>query len=735
MANVGGPGEAGRQPRSRSGRRGRDAGPPPPPPRGAFGGPPNGGGRSLPPSGPPPRRRRSFFGALVYWGVVLGVWGLIFGVVFLAVFARGLPDTSKLASIRRQPSITYLDRTGAVLSVRGSQAAPPVDVDRLPPYVPAAFVSIEDRRFYQHIGVDPIGIGRAIGSNIRHGRTREGASTITQQLARNLFLTPDQNLKRKVQEALLAVWLERKFSKKEILGLYLSRVYFGAGAYGIDAAAQRYFNKPAARLSIGEAALLAGLLKSPTHYSPIGDQERAGRRATIVLNSMVTNHAITPEQRDAAFASKVRVTPTLANAYALYFVDWVDGQVRRLLGDKPEDVNRDLIVETTLDLGLDVAAQNAARTVAARESRQGVRQAALVAMDGDGRVRAMIGGLNYADSQFNRAVDARRQAGSAWKPFVYLTAMEQGRTPDTTVVDEPLTIGNWSPKNYTGRYLGAITIQTALAQSINTVAARLADELGRDKVADAARRLGITTPIDTQPAMALGASSVKPIEMAQAYAAFANGGRRVEAYGIERVRTADGQVLFAHRQTGPVQAIGNPPLTYMNRMMRQVLASGTGTRAAVPGYDLAGKTGTTSDYRDAWFVGYTGNFVIAVWVGKDDNTPMRKVTGGAAPAEIWKAFMTTALPRVGAQAIPQGPNAPQPTPADEPLGDLLNRAGEEAPPAPTPETPPGPDDPAQQDTGGDRAGPAPPYRAPYPSQRDQGAPDGGPPRLPPPPPY
>ncbi len=639
---------------------------------------------------------RTLLGTLLYWAAVVFVWVAIFAVAFVVIFSRGLPDTSKLYDIRHQPSITYLDRSGSLLGVRGSQYAPPVDIDKLPEYVPAAFVAIEDHNFYHHMGFDAGGIVRSFFRNMlhRHGPLA-GGSTITQQLARNLFLTPDQTYHRKAQELMLAFWLERKFNKKQILALYMNRVYFGAGAYGIEAAAQRYFNKPASELTVGEAALLAGLLKSPTHYSPVSDQDRAARRATIVLDRMVETKAITPEQREDAFQHPVKVSKTLASAYAQYFVDWVDTQVRQLVG-QPET---DLVVETTLDLPLDSLAQNAAKTITEKEAAAGVQQAAIVAMDGVGRVRAMIGGVNYGDSQFNRAVEAKRQAGSSWKPFVYLTAMENGRTPDVQVIDEPVTINGWSPHNYTNKYLGPMTLQQALAQSINTVAARLADEVGRQNVSNVAHRLGIKSPINTDPAMALGTTQVSPLEMAQAYAPFSNGGDLATAYGIERIRTADGKVLYEHHPDARQNVIGNPALTYMNQMLRAVITSGTGTRAAIPGYDLAGKTGTTSDYKDAWFMGYTGGFVTAVWTGKDNNTPMRKVTGGGAPAQIWRAFMASALPHLQVRAIPAGPQAEPGVVMGDPIGDLLNSnavttvppAGDTPPPTPeTPDAPPAP---------------------------------------------
>ena len=659
--------------------------------RGKGPGPTPGGSRQPSRPAPQAKPRRTGLQAFLYWSAVAAVWLVIFGVAFLAVFAYGLPDTSKLYQVQRQPSISYLDRSGGLVAVRGSQFAPPVNLDELPPYVPAAFVAIEDRRFYHHFGFDPVGMVRMVFVDLKQRRFAQGASTITQQLARNLFLSPDQTIRRKVQELILAVWLESKFSKKEILSLYLNRVYFGAGAYGIEAASQRYFNVPASKLTVGEAALLAGLMKGPSRYSPLSDTARAERRATVVLDQMVATKAITPQQRDNAFAQPVRVSRTLASQRAQYFVDWVDSEVRSILGRSKDDVlQQDLVVETTIDLPIQADAERAIREAAAPDAvARGVQQAALVALDGEGRVRAYVGGVDYSESQFDRASDARRQAGSSFKPFVYLTAMEAGRTPDTPVVDEPIKIGNWEPHNFTNRYLGPITLQTALAQSVNTVAARLANEVGTQNVARTAHRLGITTPIQTDPSMALGAVEVAPIEMAQAYSAFANGGFGVKAYGIERIRTATGKVLYDHSVAKPprVQVIGNPALQYMNQMMRQVLVSGSGAGARVGGYDLAGKTGTTSDYRDAWFVGYTGGFTAAVWVGKDNNTPMKAVTGGTFPARIWRSFMTGALPRLRVSTIPGGDPVPQAPASGDPIGDLLEGASSAPPAAQAPAAP------------------------------------------------
>ena len=621
-----------------------------------------------------PKSERTPWQRVMYWSAVLAVWGAIFLVVFFAVFARDLPDTSTLYNVDRQPSITYLDRNGALIAIRGTQQAPPADLDALPDYVPAAFIAIEDRRFYHHPGFDPVGMTRAMAANMKAGRVVQGGSTLTQQLAKNLFLSPDQNIKRKVQELMLAVWLEMKFSKQEILALYLNRVYFGAGAYGIEAASQRYFDKSAKQLTVGEAALLAGLLKAPSRYSPVSESERAATRATVVLNEMVDAGVITPEQRAAAVTEPVRVSRTLATQHAQYFIDWLDKQIRELVGEPTED----MIVETTLDLTLQTQAERTVRRILDRDRSKGVQQAALVALDGEGRVRAMIGGASYADSQFNRATDARRQAGSAFKPFVYLTALESGYTPETMVNDAPIRIGNWSPRNYSGSFAGEMTMAQAVAQSTNTIAAGMADQIGRDNVARTARRLGITSRIGLEPAMALGAVEVSPLEMAQAYDAFANGGKRVTAYGISRIRSPQGRVIYqrASREAGPIQVISNPYLYYQNQMLRGVMTSGTGRAAAIAGRDVAGKTGTTSDYKDAWFVGYTGGFVTAVWVGKDDNTAMRGVTGGSSPAAIWRGFMEAALPRLNAPAIPNGPAMPEGWEPPSPVENLIGRIGD-----------------------------------------------------------
>ena len=622
--------------------------------------------------------RRSPLQTLFYWMTIAVIWVAIFGVAFLGFMAIDLPDISKLDNPDKQPSITYLDRSGALVAVRGgSQASAPVKIEELPDYVPLAFVAIEDRRFFTHPGFDPVGISRALLSNLskKKGSNLAGGSTITQQLARNLFLSANQNVKRKVQELMIAVWLEHKYTKKEILEMYLNRVYFGAGAYGIEAASQRYFNKDAKDLSVGEAAMLAGLMKAPNSYSPLSDQERAGRRAMVVLNEMVQSKVITTEQRDEAIAKPISVSKTLASAHAQYFIDWLDKDIRSLIDPKNTE---DLIVETTLDLPIQTDAERAVQTIMARDAKKGPQQAAVVSVDGEGRIRAMIGGVSYADSQFNRATDAHRQTGSSFKPFVYLTAMEKGYQPTTPVVDEPYSIGDYAPENYTKRYMGLIDLQTALANSINTVAVRLANDIGRDNVAATAHRMGLTAKINTDPAMALGTSEATPLEMAQAYIPFSNGGYRATVHGVIRIRTATGKVMYQYRDPGEdggrVRVVNNPALSNMNLMLRGVMAHGSGAGANIAGYDIGGKTGTTSDYHDAWFDGFTGGFVTIVWVGRDDNTAMKgKVTGAGTPAAIWKTYMTSALKRIQVSAIPEGPVASgELTPvAEDALRDLL----------------------------------------------------------------
>ena len=602
----------------------------------------------------------------------------------------GLPGAAALPPlppIERTPQVVFVDRNGERIGVRGGRYGPPVDIRNLPAHVPAAFVAIEDRRFYSHPGFDPAGIARAAAANLAEGGVAQGGSTITQQVARLLFLNQDKTLERKARELALAVQLERAFTKSQILGLYLSRINFGKGAWGLEAASWRYFNKPASRLTVREAAMLASIPKSPSGYNPVDEPARNAERTRLVLDAMVETGVLSSRARTAALAEKPRVWSRAPEASAQYFVDWMDAQARRRAGT----IKQDIVVETTLDLPLERTAEEALRSGVSRGAAQGVQQGAVVTLDGSGAVRALVGGTDHLAAPYNRATDARRQPGAAFKPFVWLAALEAGRTPDSPVVDEPVTIEGWSPSNYEPGFQGPMSLETALARSVNTVAVRLADEVGRPKVADTARRLGISTPIPTTPAMALGAGVVTPMDLAEAYGAFAAGGRQVEAWGVSRIRTTGGRVIWTRPAPPPPrQVIANPALSDLNRMMRQVVASGTGTRAALPGRDVAGKTGTTSSYQDAWFAGYTGGVVTVVWLGRDDNRPMKGVTGGSLPAEVWKGVMTTAVRRLPAGPIPAGPPVAVPVPAAE-----IPPGGTAAPaPAPplqsTPEAPQAP---------------------------------------------
>ena len=638
-------------------RRGRDNG------DGQRGGGSNRAGGGGYDDGPPPRRRaplpakpqrrrhsRGFFESLAYWGAVMVLWVGIFGVGVFIWVASDLPDPEELWRKTDRPSITFIDIQGQVIDRRGAPDSPPVDLKSLPVYVPQAVMAIEDRKFYKHWGFDLEGVARALYVNFQEGRVVQGASTLTQQLAKNLFLSSERSLKRKAQELLLSIWLESRFTKDEIISLYLARVYFGAGAYGIDEAARRYFDKTPQNLTIAEAALLAGLLKAPSRLNPVSSSKRAAERATVVLDVMEAQNVITKEQRLQAVRQPLRFVPTSRGGGSAYFLDWISEDVGASIGEPTEDV----IVETTLDM----KAQVAAETALGNELRTNAKplkmsQAALVAIAGDGGVRAMVGGRNYQESEFNRVTEAKRQPGSAFKPFVYLAAMEKGETPWSVRVDRPLRIGNWTPQNYNGGYAGAMPLITAFARSVNTIAVQLGEEVGRDTVVRVARRLGVRSRLDAQPTLALGTEVLTPLELTAAYVPFANGGTAITPYGFKRIRTRSGRILWERPAASPRRAIEDGPLRSMNALLAQVVSAGTARGAQLPDRPVGGKTGTTSDYRDAWFIGFTGGYAAGVWVGNDDfGIKTNKVTGGSAPTRIWKSFMTAALKGQPARSFP-----------------------------------------------------------------------------------
>ena len=595
------------------------------------------------------RGGRSPLRRLIYWSLVLGLWGIIAAVGTIAFVVSTLPPIQSLEVPKRPPTIEIVGTDGRPLITRGEMSGTDVSIKDLPVYLPRAFVAIEDRRFFNHSGVDPIGLLRAVAANVLRRGVSQGGSTITQQLAKNLFLTQERTLWRKMQELVLALWLERKFSKTEILELYLNRVYFGSGAYGVEAAAQRYFGKPAREVKIAEAAMLAGLVKSPSRLAPSRNPNGAERRAQAVLAAMTELGFVTETMAKTALAQPARAVKPAGAGSVNYVADWIMDVLDDLVGR----VEQDLVVETSIDPVLQAAAEKALiDELTLKGQKFEVAQGAIVALTPDGAVRAMVGGKNYAESQFNRAVAAKRQPGSAFKPFVYLTALERGLTPESVREDKPVTLKGWKPENYSRDYHGPVTLSQALALSLNTVSVRLTLEVGPTAVARTAYRLGIASKLDPNPSLALGTSEVSLIELTCAYAPFANGGSAIAPHVVERVRTHAGKTLFARTPQTLGRIVEPRYVGMMNAMMRETLISGTAQKAQLPGWPAAGKTGTSQDFRDAWFIGYTGHLVAGVWVGNDDSSPTKKATGGSLPVEIWSRFMRAAHQGVAVAVLP-----------------------------------------------------------------------------------
>jgi penicillin-binding protein 1A len=595
-----------------------------------------------------PRGRGGLY-RLFYWGAVLGLWAAIAVVGVIVWVGAHLPAIQALEIPKRPPTIQIVGFDGSVLATRGEMAGANVALKDLPPYLPKAFIAIEDRRFYSHYGVDPLGIARAAVANILHRGVSQGGSTLTQQLAKNLFLTQERTLQRKLQEVELAFWLERKHSKAEILELYLNRVYFGSGAYGVEAAAQRYFGKSAKNVTLAEAAMLAGLVKSPSRLAPNRNPEGAEKRAQTVLTAMADAKFITDAQAQASIGQPSYNVKAAGAGTVNYVADWIGEVLDDLIGQ----IDQNIVVETSIDPKLQsVAEASVIDELAAKSVKFNVSQGALVAMTPDGAVRAMVGGRNYAESQYNRAVTAKRQPGSAFKPFVYLTAIEAGLTPETIRQDAPLDVKGWKPENYSHEYFGAVTLTQALAMSLNTVAVRLGLEVGAKNVVRTAHRLGISSKLEANASIALGTSEVSLTELVGAYAPFANGGLGVSPHVVTKIRTTEGKVLYARPADQLGQVIEPRHVAMMNTMMQETLLSGTARKAEIPGWMAAGKTGTSQDFRDAWFIGYTANLVTGVWLGNDDNSPTRKATGGGLPVEVWTRFMRSAHQGVAVAALP-----------------------------------------------------------------------------------
>lgn len=595
------------------------------------------------------RRSRPIIFTLLSWTMTLALWGVIVmaattAYVFITLENKGLFNIPE-----REPGMMMLARDGTVLTERGSFYGDAARIHELPRYVPLAVVAIEDRRFYSHFGIDPIGLARAFYTNYKAGRVVQGGSTLTQQLAKNLFLKPERTYERKFQEAVLALWLENKYTKDEILQLYLNRVYFGAGAYGIEKAAQRFFGKSARDVSLSEAAILAAVLKAPSSLNPVRHPKRAAKRANEVIKDMIETGLITREQAQHASKTATRVKSSDYQPATEYVADWVEDIVPELIGK----FDRSIIVETTIQPGLQTLAERVIRKrLKNQDKARNVSQAAFVAIAPNGEVMALVGGKDYAKSQFNRAVKAQRQPGSAFKPFVYLTAIEQGASPGTIEVDEPVTIGKWKPENYNRRYHGAVSLKKALALSLNTVAAKIGAAAGPENVALTAQRLGIRSPLQANASIALGTSEVNLLELTGAFVPFANGGTTVIPHVVTRITSRDGKVLYQRQGSGLGASISEYDLGAINEMMRAVVQNGTGRRARLKRQDVGGKTGTSQDYRDAWFIGYTAHLVAGVWVGNDDNSPTKRVTGGSLPAQIWRDVMAVAHKRLKKIKLP-----------------------------------------------------------------------------------
>jgi penicillin-binding protein 1A len=602
-----------------------------------------------------PSRSRRTIRFLTYWAAVASIWGIVALFGMIGWYAMELPDVQspEYSSASKGPSIQLLYADGKPLATRGGVRGNALTYPELPKTLVQAVVATEDRRFFDHVGIDLIGLARAAAVNVMALRVVQGGSTISQQLAKNAFLTPERSFRRKLLEVMMAFWLEAKYEKPEILAMYLNRVYLGAGTYGVDAAAQRYFRKPASDLSLEQSAILAGLLKAPTRYAPSHNPKASRKRASIVIDNMMAAGYINSSQAGKAKSTLARTISRVPSARSpgggrggRYFADWIHEQ----LADYVSQSGQSLIVQTTLESKIQKAAEAAVRKGLDGEGQKvSAGEAALVAMSSDGAVRAMVGGRSYAKSQFNRAVSAHRQSGSTFKLFVYLAGLEHGFGPETIFSDKAVSVGAWNPRNFSA-YKGRVTMQDGLAKSLNAVAVQISEKVGRDKVIEAAGRLGLSARMEPHPSIALGVATVTPLEITSAYASVAAGGIGNWAWGIHEVRNSAGEILYQRSGAGPGRVIEPEAAAALNAMLTETIKSGTG-RAARLDRPAAGKTGTSQDHRDAWFVGYTSNLVAGVWVGNDSGAKMKKVTGGGLPARIWQNFMLAAHRGLAAKSL------------------------------------------------------------------------------------
>lgn len=582
------------------------------------------------------KQKRAPFKFMLKWGFVLALWGTMIIVAICAYYATELPAITQNAGFERKSSIIVKAENGNIVGRYGDIVGTKITVEDIPPHLIHAVLATEDRRFYYHFGIDPLGITRAMFVNARKQRFAQGGSTITQQLAKNLFLSRERTLKRKIQEAMLALWLEYELSKDEILEAYLNRVYLGAGTYGVDAASRLYFKKPIQEINIRESATLAGLLKAPSRYSPLNNPNLARERTNVVLNAMIDAGYLDESQKSNIGSALPKPTRKPTGNAERYYTDWIVDQIDELLGAQTEDI----IVETTMNPDVQALAEDAlASTIRTHGEENKFSQGSVIVMRPNGAVVALIGGKDYAESQFNRATQAKRQPGSAFKPFTYLAALEHGWKPEDTLIDEPIIKGRYRPKNFGNKYYGEINIVSAMTLSLNTIAYQLIKDVGPAAVIDVARHLGITSELNEDLSLALGTNIISPLELTGAYASIANGGITVEPYGITRITSKDGTVYY-QRPTKQKKSrkVSYFAISNLTAMMQSVIDNGTGRGAAI-GVPASGKTGTSQDSRDAWFIGFTDRLVTSVWLGNDDNTPMKRVTGGSYPARIWRSVM------------------------------------------------------------------------------------------------
>ena len=594
---------------------------------------PAGGGRPGKPSKPARTGWRLGLRRVFMWGGSLGMLGLVSLIIAVGLAARTLPDFDQLKASQVEQMIVVRARDGTELVTIGPSYGKWLPAPEIPQVMKDAILSTEDKRYYSHIGIDPVGVARSVQIRIQSGAWRQGGSTITQQLARTVFLNNTKTFGRKLREGVLALALEWKFSKAQILELYLNKVYFGGGAYGVDSASRKFFGHTGDKLSLPEAAIIAGLVKAPSHYAPTADAEAAVGRGQVVLGLMVQNQKVSNSAAQAVDFKAIKFAQESGQNAVRYFTDWALPQLDILLPENSEPIE----VWTTLDPKLQGAA-----TDSIQRNVPGGAQGALVSMDRDGAVLALVGGTDYVTSNYNRATNAVRQPGSAWKLFVYLAALESGYTPTSEVVDEPVTIQGWSPRNSGGTYAGKIDVRTAFAYSKNTVAAQLGNEVGFSSVAGMARRFGITTPISTVPSMVLGSNEVRLIDMTRAFAAVSARGQSIEPYGIVKVSTTAGRVLYQHEKKQGTVLVPDSVISGMTDLLQTAVSIGTG-RAAQIGRPVAGKTGTTSSNKDGWFLGFSSGVTTGVWMGRDDDKPVPGLQGGTAPARAFAAYMKIAV--------------------------------------------------------------------------------------------